>query len=134
MPTTKKPESATKVWRSGTAPATPSCTVGRRASHPRGASATSIPARYRACSAPMHSEPFLESCRLDDERELQRATYLPSLAEIAVLKRQIRDENKAKEPLEGSPQGGEHARCTADQPNLLGDQPPETEITKPAQR
>lgn len=51
----------------------------------------------------MDSELFLESCRLDDERELQRAIYLPSLAQIAVLKRQIRDENKAKEPLEGSP-------------------------------
>jgi hypothetical protein len=52
----------------------------------------------------MDSEPFLESCRLDDERELLRATYLPSQTEIAVLKRQIRDEKKAKEPLEGSPQ------------------------------
>jgi hypothetical protein len=28
---------------------------------------------------------------------------LPSLAEIAVLKRQIRAEKKAKEPLKGSP-------------------------------
>jgi hypothetical protein len=51
----------------------------------------------------MDSEPFLESCRLDDERELQRASYLPSLAEIAVQKRQIRAEKKAEEPLEGSP-------------------------------
>jgi hypothetical protein len=51
----------------------------------------------------MDSEPFLESCRLDDERELQRASYLPSLAEIADRKRQIRAEKKVKEPLERSP-------------------------------
>jgi hypothetical protein len=46
----------------------------------------------------MDSEPFLESCRLDDERELQRASYLPSLAEIAFMERQIRDERDAKAP------------------------------------
>jgi hypothetical protein len=52
---------------------------------------------------PMDSELFLESCRHDDEQELQRASYLPSLSEIAVVKRRIRDEKKAKEALEGSP-------------------------------
>jgi hypothetical protein len=52
----------------------------------------------------MDSEPFLESCRHDNERELQGATYLPSMAEIAVLKRQIRDEKKAKDPPDGCPQ------------------------------
>ena len=33
---------------------------------------------------------LLESWRLDDERELRKVFYLPSLAEIAVMKRQIR--------------------------------------------
>jgi len=40
---------------------------------------------------------LLESWRLDGERELQRVFYLPSLAEIAVMKRQIRGEKEAKD-------------------------------------
>jgi len=48
----------------------------------------------------MDSKPFLECCRLDDERESKRVR-LPSREEIEVLKRQIRAENKARETLKG---------------------------------
>jgi hypothetical protein len=44
--------------------------------------------------APFDSE-MLESCRLANERELKMA-YLPSLADIELLKRQIRAENEAR--------------------------------------
>jgi hypothetical protein len=48
----------------------------------------------------MDAEPFdsglLKSWRLDDERELQKVFYLPSPAEIAVMKGQIRAEKEAK--------------------------------------
>jgi hypothetical protein len=51
----------------------------------------------------MESEPFdrdmLESCRLDNERELKNVSTLPSREEIDVLKRQIRAENEARQGL-----------------------------------
>ena len=47
----------------------------------------------------MDSTPFesdmLESCRLANDRELQMV-YLPSLADIELLKRQIRAENETR--------------------------------------
>jgi hypothetical protein len=46
--------------------------------------------------AELFDSELLESCRRDDARELHTA-YLPSLAEIAVMKRQIRDEKEAQE-------------------------------------
>ena len=46
--------------------------------------------------AELFNSDLLESCRRDDARELQ-TVYLPSLAEIAVIKRQIRAEKEAKE-------------------------------------
>ncbi len=54
-------------------------------------------------AAHMDSEPFLESCSLANEQEAQRAYYLPSPAEITVMKRQIRAEKEANEALEGGP-------------------------------
>jgi len=54
--------------------------------------------------AELFDSDLLESWRLDDERELQRVFYLPSLAEIAVMKGQIRGEKEAKEArLNGAP-------------------------------
>jgi hypothetical protein len=47
-------------------------------------------------AAELFDTELLESCRRDDARELHTA-YLPSLAEIAVMKRQIRDEKEAKD-------------------------------------
>jgi hypothetical protein len=55
-----------------------------------------------AMDAELFDSDLLESCKRDDARELQ-TVYLPSLAEIAVLKRQIRAEKEAKEALEGGP-------------------------------
>jgi hypothetical protein len=49
-----------------------------------------------AMDAEVFDTDLLESCRRDDARELQ-TVYLPSLAEIAVMKRQIRDEKEAQE-------------------------------------
>jgi hypothetical protein len=51
----------------------------------------------------MDSEPFRETCSLANEQESQRAYYLPSLAEIEVLKRQIRAEKEAKQAVSGGP-------------------------------
>jgi len=55
-----------------------------------------------AMKAELFDGDLLESWRRDDARELQ-TVYLPSLAEIAVLKLQIRAEKEAKEALEGGP-------------------------------
>ena len=53
----------------------------------------------------MESEPFdrdmLESCRLDNERELKNVRSCPSREEIEALKRQIRTENEGREALKG---------------------------------
>ena len=49
-----------------------------------------------AMDAEVFNSDLQESCRRDDARELHTA-YLPSLAEIAVMKRQIRDEKEAQE-------------------------------------
>jgi hypothetical protein len=46
----------------------------------------------------MDPNPFLESRRLDNEREVKNVR-LPSLEEIEVLKRQIRAENDTKKEL-----------------------------------
>jgi len=57
-----------------------------------------------AMDAELFDSDLLESCRRDDERESQRVFYLPSLAEIAVMKGQIRGEKEAKEArLNGAP-------------------------------
>jgi hypothetical protein len=50
----------------------------------------------------MDSASFLESCSLANEQESQRVDYLPSLAEIEVLKRRIRAEKGAREALKHS--------------------------------
>jgi hypothetical protein len=55
-----------------------------------------------AMKAELFNSDLLESCRRDDARELQ-TVYLPSLAEITVMKRQIRAEKEAKEALQGGP-------------------------------
>jgi hypothetical protein len=55
-----------------------------------------------AMDAELFDSELLESCRRDDARELHTA-YLPSLAEIAVMKRQIRDEKEAEEALAAGP-------------------------------
>ena len=47
--------------------------------------------------AQLFDSDLLESWRLDDEREVRRVFYLPSLAEIAAMKGQIRVEKEAKE-------------------------------------
>ena len=66
----------------------------------------------------MESEPFdrdmLESWRLDNERELQKVSTLPSPEEIDALKRQIRAENEAREGLKG----GRHYLNTYRQPKV----------------
>jgi hypothetical protein len=48
----------------------------------------------------MDSKPFLECCRLDNERE-SKNVRLPSREQIETLKRQIRAENQARETLRG---------------------------------
>jgi hypothetical protein len=55
-----------------------------------------------AMDAEVFNSELLESCKRDDARELQHV-YLPSPAEITVMKRQIRTEKEAKEALEFGP-------------------------------
>jgi hypothetical protein len=51
----------------------------------------------------MDPDDFLESCRLASEREVKNVR-VPSLEEIESLKRQIRDENDARDARRSPPQ------------------------------
>jgi hypothetical protein len=48
-------------------------------------------------AARMDSQPFLESCRRENERELKTASSVPSREEIETVKGQIRAENDARD-------------------------------------